>query len=35
VLEATPGASGIMYTTWRNKYELLAPFGNLVTERSK
>ena len=33
VLEATPGASGIMYTTWRNKYELLAPFGNLVTER--
>jgi len=33
VLEATPGASGIMYTTWRNKYDLLAPFGNLVTER--
>jgi len=35
VLEVTPRASGIMYTTWRNKYELLAPFGNLVTERSK
>jgi len=35
VLEATPGASGIMYTTWRNKYELLAPFGNLVTERGR
>jgi len=34
VLEATPGASGIMYTTWRNKYDLLAPFGNLVIERS-
>jgi hypothetical protein len=33
VLEETPGASGIMYTTWRNKYELLAPFGNLVTAR--
>ena len=33
VLEATPGASGIMYTTGRNKYDLLAPFGNLVTER--
>jgi hypothetical protein len=32
-LEGTPGASGIMYTTWRNKYELLAPFGNLITER--
>jgi hypothetical protein len=30
VLQDTPGASGIMYTTWRNKYELLAPFGNLV-----
>ena len=33
VLEATPGASGIMYTTWRNKYDLLAPFGNLVSSR--
>jgi hypothetical protein len=32
-LEGTPGASGIMYTTWRNKYDLLAPFGNLVTTR--
>jgi hypothetical protein len=32
-LESTPGASGIMYTTWRNKYDLLAPFGNLVTTR--
>ena len=32
-LESTPGASGIMYTTWRNKYELLAPFGDLVTSR--
>ena len=33
VLDQTPGASGIMYTTWRNKYELLAPFGQLVTGR--
>ncbi|MEJ2701866.1 MAG: hypothetical protein P8Z79_05430 [Sedimentisphaerales bacterium] len=31
ILNDTPGACGIMYTTWRNKYELLAPFGNLVT----
>ena len=30
VLERTPKACGIMYTTWRNKYELLAPFGDLV-----
>jgi len=30
-LEQTPKACGIMYTTWRNKYELLAPFGNLVS----
>jgi hypothetical protein len=30
-LDATPGASGIMYTTWLNKYELLAPFGDLVS----
>ncbi|MHC4569314.1 MAG: hypothetical protein ACYTE3_26610 [Planctomycetota bacterium] len=33
VLDDTPGASGIMYTTWRNKYELLAPFGDLVSNR--
>ncbi|MHC4434040.1 MAG: hypothetical protein ACYTBS_19530 [Planctomycetota bacterium] len=33
VLEHTPGASGIMYTTWRNKYDLLAPFGELVSGR--
>jgi hypothetical protein len=30
-LAATPGASGIIYTTWLNKYELLAPFGDLVS----
>jgi len=30
-LERTPGACGIMYTTWENKYQLLAPFGDLVT----
>jgi hypothetical protein len=33
VLERTPGSTGIMYTTWRNKYELLAPFGDLVSAR--
>ena len=32
-LEHTPGALGIMYTSWRNKYELLGPFGDLVSER--
>ncbi len=31
VLDKTPEACGIMYTTWRNKYELLAPFGDLVS----
>lgn len=30
-LNQTPKACGIMYTTWRKKYELLAPFGDLVT----
>lgn len=32
-LDKTPGAIGIMYTTWQNKYQLLAPFGDLVTKR--
>lgn len=31
-LDETPGACGIMYTTWQNKYELLAPFGDLVSQ---
>jgi hypothetical protein len=31
-LNTTPGALGIMYTTWQNKYELLGPFGDLVTQ---
>lgn len=35
VLNDTPGACGIMYTTWQNKYELLAPFGNLVTAQEE
>jgi len=30
-LDITPGARGIMYTTWQNKYELLGPFGDLVS----
>ena len=32
-LDKTPGATGIMYTTWRNKYDLLAAFGELVSKR--
>ena len=32
-LDTTPGALGIMYTTWQNKYELLGPFGDLVSHR--
>lgn len=32
-LDATPGAIGIMYTTWLNKYKLLAGFGDLVSNR--
>jgi len=35
VLDQTPQAVGIMYTTWQNKYTLLAPFGDLVRDRSK
>jgi len=30
-LRVTPGAMGIMYTTWQNKYALLADFGDLVS----
>jgi len=32
-MDRTPGATGIMYTTWDNKYKLLAPFGDLVSKR--
>jgi hypothetical protein len=32
-LHKTPGALGIMYTTWQNKYDLLAPFGDLISHR--
>lgn len=31
-LRKTRGASGIMYTTWLNKYDLLGPFGDLVSK---
>lgn len=31
-LDKTPGAQGIMYTTWQNKYKLLADFGKLVSK---
>lgn len=30
-LDKTPGAMGIMYTSWLNKYQLLAEFGNLTS----
>jgi len=32
-LDRTPGAIGIMYTTWENKYQLLPAFGDLVSKR--
>jgi hypothetical protein len=31
-LRKTPNAQGIMYTTWQNKYELLADFSKLVSK---
>jgi hypothetical protein len=31
-LRKTPNAQGILYTTWQNKYELLADFGKLVSQ---
>jgi hypothetical protein len=33
VLDRTPRAVGIMYTTWQSKYDLLGPFGDLVAAR--
>lgn len=30
-LDQTPGAMGILYTTWQNKYTLLPAFGDLVS----
>jgi hypothetical protein len=35
VLDRTPNAVGIMYTTWQNKYALLGPFGELLNDRSQ
>ncbi len=29
-LANTPGASGIIYTTWQDKYDLLGGFGHLA-----
>jgi len=34
-LDVTPGASGIMYTTWLHKYALLAGFGDLISKPRK
>ena len=31
-LEKTTNAQGICYTTWQNKYKLLAEFGQLVSK---
>ncbi|MFN7997548.1 MAG: carbohydrate binding domain-containing protein [Bryobacteraceae bacterium] len=31
-LAETPGAEGIMYTTWSSKYKLLGAFGDLVSK---
>ena len=33
-LDQTPGARGIMYTTWQRKYALLGDFGDLVTQQT-
>ena len=32
-LDRTPGATGIMYTSWENKFKLLPAFGDLVSKR--
>ncbi|MGP8268863.1 MAG: hypothetical protein ACLQLH_02250 [Terracidiphilus sp.] len=32
-MDTTPGAMGIMYTTWDNNYQFLAPFGDMVSKR--
>lgn len=34
-LDATPGAMGIMYTTWLRKFDLLPAFGDLVSQPRK
>ncbi|KPK66217.1 MAG: hypothetical protein AMK73_00675 [Planctomycetes bacterium SM23_32] len=33
LLTATPGAQGIMYTSWERKYDLLAAYGDMVSGR--
>jgi hypothetical protein len=33
VMDKTPGATGIMYTTWSDDFKLVAPFGDLVSKR--
>ena len=32
-MDTTPGATGIMYTTWDGDFKLVAPFGDLVSKR--
>ncbi|HEY3129509.1 MAG TPA: hypothetical protein VGL91_08625 [Acidobacteriota bacterium] len=32
-LDTTPGSIGIIYTSWKNKYDLLSKFGDLLATR--
>ena len=34
-MSRTPGASGIIYTTWLRKYDLLGAFGDLVAQQQR
>jgi hypothetical protein len=34
-MSRTPGASGIIYTTWLRKYSLLGEFGDLVAQQER
>ena len=34
-LDVTPGAQGIMYTTWLRKFDLLPAFGDLVSSHRR
>ena len=34
-MKDVPGASGIMYTTWSEKYKLLPDFGDLISGKTK
>ena len=34
-LKLSNDVKGIIYTTWQKKYELLAPFGDLISPKKK